>query len=196
MSQFPRVYLLRHGYSTWQAEYDLTRADAGIIDAPLAERGRAQARAVAGDIAALDIDLVITSPLTRAIETTLGVFDGASSASRPPITVDSLLRERLGDSCDIGRSPAVLAADFPDLEFSHLPEVWWHEGPTDARGVPMEPWPLVERRAREFAASLECRAERSILVVSHHGFLRNFCGVAVANCELCEWSGELPAPQG
>ena len=189
----PRVYLLRHGYSTWQAQYDRTQADAGIPDAPLAERGREQARAVAADVAALGIELVITSPLTRAIETASRVFEGEP---RPPIVVDSRLRERLGDSCDIGRSPAVLAAEFPDLDFSHLPEVWWHEGPTDARGVPMEPWPLVERRARDFAASLEGRAERSILVVSHHGFLLNFGGVAIANCELRPWTGALPAPRG
>ncbi len=192
MSPSPRVYLLRHGYSTWQAQYDLTKADAGIIDAPLSERGREQVRAVASEVARLDVDLVVTSPLTRAIETALGVSEGGPTV---PVIVDALLRERLGDSCDIGRSPGELGRRFPDLDFTHLPEVWWHEGPLDARGIPMEPWPQVEQRARQFAAWLWSRPERSVLVVSHHGLLGSLGGVEVANCELREWTGELPAPR-
>lgn len=192
MSPQPRVYLLRHGYSTWQVQYDLTKADAGIIDAPLSERGREQVRAVASEVARLAVDLVVTSPLTRAIETALGV---SGSGPTVPVIVDALLRERLGDSCDIGRSPLVLAREFPTLDFAHLPEPWWYEGPLDARGIPMEPWPQVEQRVRQFAEWLRPRPERSILVVSHHGLLRSLGGVEVANCELREWTGELPAPR-
>lgn len=192
MSPLPRVYLLRHGYSTWQAQYDLTNADAGIYDAPLSERGREQVRAVAADVLRLDVELVVTSPLTRAVSTALGVFDGTPP---PPVLVDALLRERLGDSCDIGRSPADLARDFPALDFTHLPRRWWYEGPLDARGIPIEPWPQVEERVRQFAAWVRARPERSVLVVSHHDLLLNLGGSELANCELWPWTGELPAPR-
>lgn len=189
MSRPQRVYLLRHGYSTFQERYDVTKIDPGIVDARLTSRGHDQARAVAAQVARLDIELVVTSPLTRAIETMLGVFH---DMPMPPVRVDALLRERLGDACDIGRTPQELAREFPGLDFAHLPQRWWYDGPLDARGVPMEPWLEVEARAERFAAWLRSRSERAVLVVSHHGMLLNLSGSDIANCELREWTGELP----
>lgn len=189
MTSAQRVYLLRHGYSTFQESYDATNEDPGFIDARLAERGHEQVRLAAAAIPNLGIELVVTSPLTRAIQTVLGIFDGTPL---PPVLVDARVRERLGDMCDIGRSPAELAEEYPNLDFAHLPERWWYDGPLDARGVPMEPWPEVEARARQFGDWLRSRPEATILVVSHFGLLRNLGATDIANCELREWGGELP----
>ncbi|MEZ4503240.1 MAG: histidine phosphatase family protein [Dehalococcoidia bacterium] len=179
-----RVFLLRHGHSTFQESYEVTNVDPGIIDAPLSDRGRAQVAAAARDVARLAPDLVVTSPLTRAIETTLGVVRDAEVRIR----VDPLVRERLGDACDVGRAPTALAEAYPALDFAHLPEVWWHRGPPDERGLPIEPRELLQQRVDRFRAWLAGREEERILVVSHSGFLRYLSGEQLDNCVVREWS--------
>ena len=184
------IYLLRHGYSEWQEHYDPTQVDPGIPDARLAKRGREQVRAAAAEVHRLGIELVVTSPLTRTIETALGLFEGASSM--PVFLVEPLLRERLGDSCDIGRPPAELAAEFPALDFAHLDDPWWYQGEPDERGIPIEPRDQFERRAAAFESWLRSRTEQSILVVSHRGFLRCLGAGEIGNCELKQWAPTSP----
>jgi broad specificity phosphatase PhoE len=188
-----RVYLLRHGFSVWQETYDVTKVDPVVIDARLSARGWEQVQAAAATVAALQVELVVTSPLTRAIETALGVFGGVPSA---PVIVHALLRERLGDSCDIGRSPAALAAEFPALDFAHLPETWWYQGELDSRGIAVEPRAEADSRAAQFRQWLDTRTENAILVVSHLGLLRRLGGAEIANGEVREmdWAGSVGQP--
>jgi ribonuclease H / adenosylcobalamin/alpha-ribazole phosphatase len=62
-----RALLVRHGESVFSARGLATgRVD---VRCPLTERGRAQARALAKDIAGEDIDLCVTSELERARQT-------------------------------------------------------------------------------------------------------------------------------
>lgn len=60
--------------------------------------------------------VVLTSPLTRALQTATGAFEGLG------IKVEVLpdLRERLTESCDVGRPTDELRHDFPDVDFSAL----------------------------------------------------------------------------
>lgn len=44
-----------------------------------------------------------------------------------------LLTEHLEASCDIGRPPAELRRDLPELSFDDVPDVWWYV-PEDPRG--------------------------------------------------------------
>src|SRR4051795_13095841 len=60
-----RLILVRHGESTWNAEERLQ----GQLDPPLSERGREQARTLAGVADGLPADRVICSDLGRARET-------------------------------------------------------------------------------------------------------------------------------
>jgi broad specificity phosphatase PhoE len=59
------VVLVRHGETDWSRAGKHT----GRTDVPLNERGRAQARALAGKLAGRRFALVLTSPLSRAAET-------------------------------------------------------------------------------------------------------------------------------
>lgn len=110
------------------------------------------------------IDLAVTSPLTRALQTAMGVF--GDHPSSPTILVEALHRERVENSCDIGRSPAHLAAAFPALAFDHLDDVWWrrHDAP-DARGICVEPRDVLHARADAFRRFLFGRPETRIAVV-------------------------------
>ena len=131
----------------------------------------------------LGADLVVTSPLTRALQTASGLFEGQAV----PIQVSSVHRERLGNSCDVGRRPAVLSAEFPTLAFDHLDEVWWHDGEKDERGVPVEPDHLFSQRLEEFSRWIGARPERTIVVIGHGTFFHRLTGQHFDNCEIVKW---------
>ena len=103
------VDLLRHGQSTFNEAYAATGVDPLHFDARLTELGRRQVAEARERLLSKSYDLVVTSPLTRAIETAVGVFGGRGI----PIVVEHLHRERLESSCDVGRSAAELSAEFP-----------------------------------------------------------------------------------
>jgi len=59
-----RLYFVRHG----ESELNHQQIYSGHIDTPLTERGREQAR-LAGQETSLTFDLILSSPLVRALET-------------------------------------------------------------------------------------------------------------------------------
>jgi broad specificity phosphatase PhoE len=178
------IHLIRHGQSTFNAAYEATGVDPLHFDAPLTPIGHAQVAAARDQVAGEDYELVVTSPFTRAIETTLGMF----GEKRRPILVEALHREWLASSCDIGRSPGDLAGDFPGLVFNHLDDPWWHEGEEkDALGIPLEPELVFTARLAAFRAWLGARPEQRIAVVGHGTFFFHLTGTRLANCELLRW---------
>jgi len=179
------ILCIRHGQSTFNAAWAATGADPMHYDARLSALGREQVRDARATVAAYPVEVVLVSPLTRAIETALGLFHGHPAA--PSMRVVPLLRERVENTCDVGRPPAELAADFPALAFDHVPPVWWHvDGDADARGVCVEPDEVVRARADAFRQLLAERPERVIAVVGHGTFLRHLTGRSLANCEIAE----------
>lgn len=178
------TFLIRHGQSTFNELFEVTGVDPLHYDARLTPKGRDQVEAARNATQRLGVDLVIVSPLTRAIETCLGLFDPAQTR----IIVSSLHRERLGNSCDIGRHPNALSIDFPMLDFSHLSECWWHNGPKDKRCVSVEPEVLLSSRVAEFATWPGGRPEQRVAVVGHGTFFHRLTGRHFANCEIMEWS--------
>ncbi|KUF72081.1 Myosin heavy chain kinase B [Phytophthora nicotianae] len=152
---------------------------------------------------------IITSPLTRAIETTIGAFPD----TKIPIIVEPLCREMLDTACDIGRVPADLAQQFlpqADIDFSQLDPFWWLEmekfprtGPGNAPPAsivapktPNEVLPLretqeeLDARIRDFVAKLAERPEQHIAVVGHSSFFKRMLAMnrKLHNCELYETS--------
>ena len=74
MSAPTRIVCIRHGESTFNAAHRATGRDPGHLDARLTERGQAQARAARERLAQIPFELVVTSPLTRAIQTSAILF--------------------------------------------------------------------------------------------------------------------------
>ncbi|MBQ8392436.1 MAG: histidine phosphatase family protein [Clostridia bacterium] len=60
-----KLYVARHGETTWNVEWRVS----GITDVELTERGREQARAAADILKNEGIEIVIVSPLKRAMHT-------------------------------------------------------------------------------------------------------------------------------
>ena len=177
------VHCIRHGQSTFNAAFEASRVDPLHWDAPLTELGRRQVAEAASRVRDYPYELVVTSPLTRAIQTTLGLFEGHPAA--PLIHVEGLHREHCASSCDVGRPPPALLAEFPGLAFGHLEEVWWHrDGEPDERGVHIEPAHVLTGRVDAFRDWLAARPERLIAVVGHGTFFYHLTGRFLANCEL------------
>lgn len=170
------VFLIRHAQSTFNAVHDTHGVDPGHRDAPLTPFGHEQVNAARTRVRHLSPELVLTSPLTRALETCDGLF-GALDA---PVVVEPLLAEQLASSCDVGRSPGELAAEFPRWSFDHLEDPWWFVGPGDG----LEPIERFERRVQRFMQALGERRERTVAVVGHAGFFGAIVGRRLANCEI------------
>ena len=81
-----RLIVLRHGRTAWNAQ----RRFQGQADPPLDEEGRRQAYEVAGMIAALEPDVLVSSDAQRAAQTAtpIGELTGL------PVTLEPRLRER------------------------------------------------------------------------------------------------------
>src|SRR3712207_1428223 len=159
------VHCIRHGQSTFNAAWAAAQEDPLHWDAPLSELGRRQVEAAAARVRDIPYELIVTSPLTRALQTTLGIFKDHPSVGR--VVVECLHREHLANSCDVGRAPTLLLQEFPQLAFDHLDEVWWHkDGEPDERGLVVEPHETLAHRVGRFRAWLENRPERLIAVRS------------------------------
>lgn len=179
------ILCIRHGESTFNAIGSGGEADPLHYDAPLSERGQEQVRRAREALRDRAIELVVTTPLTRALQTTSGLF--ADHPSSPPILVESMHSERVENSCDVGSHPGLLSKAFPSFAFEHLPEVWWHaHDRPDERGVCVEPIDLVEARVEAFRRFLRQRPERVIVVVGHGTFFLKLTGRALGNCEVIE----------
>eukprot|EP00928_Gymnodinium_smaydae_P000716 TRINITY_DN10279_c0_g1_i1.p1 TRINITY_DN10279_c0_g1~~TRINITY_DN10279_c0_g1_i1.p1 ORF type:complete len:371 (-),score=84.24 TRINITY_DN10279_c0_g1_i1:400-1452(-) len=189
------VILVRHGESTYNVYHEAHHTDPlDMFDAPLTLRGQAQARTAARELAALQpptgpVQVALTSPLTRAAQTCLLALPPSACSSGLRYEVCAGASEHLEASCDIGRSPAELKEDFPELDFSRLPDVWWWTPSDDlpAGGATLA-WSRRSfreegrresrrefcERVDKFAAFLAARSEATIAVFAHADFFNTF----------------------
>lgn len=64
----------------------------------------------------IDVDLIIVSPMRRALATCFRVFDGHKSLA--PVIVDPIFREIVESSCDIGSRLRESMKDYPNFDYS------------------------------------------------------------------------------
>ncbi|KAF2296124.1 hypothetical protein GH714_036260 [Hevea brasiliensis] len=117
------------------------------------------------------IDLVITSPLLRAMQTAVGVFGGerSSGLKSPPIVAVELCRERTGvHPCDKRRTITEYSSLFPQIDFSLMESDDDNLWKADVRETDEE----VAARGLKFMNWLKTRQETEIAVVTHHRFLQ------------------------
>jgi broad specificity phosphatase PhoE len=153
----PRLYLVRHGETEWNAIGRLQ----GHTDIPLNARGRDQAVAIARDLANEGLSSIITSDLARARETGAIV---AEQLNLPPPRILPNLRER---------AFGVFEGLTRDECMVRYPDAWaaWH-AQTD---VPPGAEALPAATARMHAILGEIAAEDGdapVLIISHGGVMR------------------------
>mmetsp|Transcript_2693 Transcript_2693/g.6318 ORF Transcript_2693/g.6318 Transcript_2693/m.6318 type:complete len:166 (-) Transcript_2693:33-530(-) len=131
------VALIRHGHSQHNPRDGAFMGGFAWLsnlfqrDTSLTDEGLAQAVAVNESLSDRDdplnsVEVVITSPLSRCIQTTLAIF---GDGDVPPRCICPLHTERCVFPCDTGRSPEALAEEFPSVRrfpgFEELEEQWW-----------------------------------------------------------------------
>ncbi|KAK4560025.1 hypothetical protein RGQ29_008996 [Quercus rubra] len=149
------------------------------------------------------IDLVVVSPLLRAMQTAVGVFGGEaytdginvpplmaantgksgrpaiSSLNSPPFVAVELCRERLGvNPCDKRRSITDYSPLFPAVDFSLIEndkDILWTP---DIRERDEE----IAARGQKFLKWLWTRKEKEIAIVSHNRFLSHTLGAFGNDC--------------
>jgi broad specificity phosphatase PhoE len=176
------VHLIRHGQSTFNAHMSLHGVDPMFFDAPLSKRGEEQVSALRSEVSAMPVDLVVTSPFTRAIQTSLGAFGTRGL----PLVIEPLHREHLNASCDVGSSPDTLAGAFPELDFDHLDDPWWYHKDGHKGPFAEEPHEMLLDRVDRFRGWLASRPERRIAVVGHGTFFYMLLGRFLNNAEVAE----------
>jgi 2,3-bisphosphoglycerate-dependent phosphoglycerate mutase len=145
-------YFLRHGQTDWNAEGRFQ----GHTDVPLNDRGISQAHDAARALAPCSIDIIVASPLIRALKTAAIVAEFMGK----PLFIDSELKERHLGSLEgliMNDVKSELGLQPNERLVRHLPAnaEQWRE--TGARCV------------RVLSKWLDRHPESSVLFVSHSG---------------------------
>jgi len=170
-----KVMFLTCGESMQKVNY---RYD--LPDPLLSPKGEMQASRLPGYGELMGYDLIVVSPLRRAVQTALIAF-----GERPPcrVVLLPLHAERVKHHCDEGVSKSELAATFPCVAswegFEELPELW---SPTVGND---EDW--ISKRVAPFLAWLRRqKTAKKMLVIGHSAFFYPICGRVLADCEVQE----------
>jgi glucosyl-3-phosphoglycerate phosphatase len=180
-----RMVLLRHG----QTDYNVAGRMQGHIDSHLTDTGRAQAAAAAPVVAELAADVMISSDLTRAVDTSAIV----SEVNGLGVKLDDRLREtHLGEWQ--GLTVDEVEAAYPG-QIAHWradPE-WAPPGGESRLQVVRRAMPVVEELDDELAGGSDTTA----LLVAHGGLIAGLtCGLlglptaswpAIGGIGNCKW---------
>jgi broad specificity phosphatase PhoE len=143
------IGFLRHGQTDWNIDFRLQ----GISDIPLNEKGRSQAHTAIPKLASLEWDVVVCSPLSRALETAQIVSRGLMLED--PIIHNELLERSFGEA--------------EGLTY----EVWRDHFQSGERAAGAESLAALEQRARHCLSFLaELYPGKRVLAVSHGAFIR------------------------
>ena len=168
------IYLFRHGETAWNAE----RRAQGLLDSPLTDTGRAQARAM-GERLAQELRLagyepsgviVRASPLGRVRET-LAIAAAAAGLAHDDQCFDRRLREMSWGEWD-GLNGAEIEAGWPGAMAARRLNRWHYQPPNG------ENYTMAVERARPALEEIAVLAvERPVAVFAHGGIGRVLLGL-------------------
>eukprot|EP01052_Picozoa_sp_SAG31_P001282 SAG31_NODE_43_length_31224_cov_10.112578_9_plen_335_part_00 len=177
-----RVHFIRHGQAKHNAASLLPGAicdcrqpggskgacpynQDAVLDAALTEAGTQQAAALQAMTEKVGVELIVVSPLRRAVQTALLAFHHPDGFRCSMVAVEAC-REKSGmHLCDRRRPTLHIMKEFRRLDVSELSEtdLLWTQERENAESV--------EDRCEQFLEWLQAREEESIAVVTHHHFL-------------------------
>lgn len=205
------IHLVRHaqGYHNVVGDEDYANyMSYDFVDARITPLGWEQVDRLRKHLERINIrksvELVVTSPLMRTMQTAVGAFGGpqydegdssppplmvknggesqhpaVSSLGCPPFMAVELCREHMGvHPCDKRQSVSLYQTIFPAIDFTEVKiddDTLWKP---DIRETDFE---LIER-GKVFLEWLAKRKEREIAVVSHSGFLSHLLSIWGENC--------------
>ncbi|XVE60647.1 hypothetical protein DITRI_Ditri05aG0144800 [Diplodiscus trichospermus] len=185
------LHLVRHAQGVHNLDSIRSRdplTSVEFLDAKLSSLGWQQVRDQRQDVCASGllerIEVIITSPMTRTLQTAVGIFLGEDQLNRSdeneksgetsifnhlPIIANELCRERMGGhECDKRRSISQYRSRFPAVDFSLIEnedDILWKANERESDEA-------VIARVMKFIKWLWERKEEEIAVVSHGVFLQ------------------------
>ena len=181
-----QVYLIRHAQSEANASYE--REDQTIyFDLGITNLGKKQAAITRKLLANIDFDLIVCSPLIRALQTFECIFPKPIQNT----VVLPLVREYLNDSADVGSQPDTLRKKFTNFDFSGLQKFWWNNDVSiDEKEVNYESIQNLDARVKKFKKWIDERDEKTIAVISHGTFISRITCSYPDNCDFQIWHPE------
>ena len=175
------MFLVRHGESEFNQAFRETGRDPGIVDPPLTPLGIQQIQQTADFFCDKDIQFCVSSPYQRALQTSAVLFD----LTNRNLTVNFLVGEQFGFSCDVGSPRSELEKKWPQVDFENLTEVWWPSEPETKNAV--------GRRGALFLkeTSNQLLNTDKLVVVSHWGFIKSLTGLSVDNGSVVEFREDI-----
>lgn len=159
------LFTLRHGVTELNRD---KRVSGPTLNVPLLPEGIRQAEEARDRFAGTPVDVVISSPLERAIHTAQIV----TGFPREAIEIDSLCTERSFGLME-GLTRAEVESRFPHVQYLQVGHIGYSMNPPGG-----EPFPALHDRARQFLVrALQRHRGRRILVSSHQTFLLELHGV-------------------
>nr|WP_239028335.1 histidine phosphatase family protein [Pseudonocardia acidicola] len=163
-----RLILLRHG----QTDYNVAGRMQGHIDSQLTDEGRTQVARAARELARFGADRLISSDLSRAVDTA----DQVAAVTGLPVKLDSRLREtHLGEWQ--GRTIDEIEADWPGAIATWRSDPTWAPPGGESRvEVVARSLPVVRELDAELAAGVDGDGDvdgdgRTGLLVAHGGLI-------------------------
>eukprot|EP01128_Nolandella_sp_AFSM9_P007432 TRINITY_DN4071_c0_g1_i1.p1 TRINITY_DN4071_c0_g1~~TRINITY_DN4071_c0_g1_i1.p1 ORF type:complete len:211 (-),score=57.95 TRINITY_DN4071_c0_g1_i1:171-803(-) len=200
-----RIHLIRHGESTHNLACEgipkEKQVDPYEWDADLSPTGEKQVKELAGAVGDLKPDLIISSPLTRALKTTYGAFGDV------PVLVQPIAREGVENACDIGTPKPLLTPNWEKrgATFGEVAQDLWWYAPVENHTIDNyqqlfreqrweEPHEEVVARTLELEKWILQRPEKEIVVVGHSSFIKAWTGMdrKLANVEIHTITREAP----
>ncbi len=174
---------VRHGLT----ELNRDKRVGGRVDVPLIDEGREQAREAREMVEGTDFDVVISSPLSRALETA----EIVSGAGRDAITVDEGCVERSFGEME-GMYPSDIREKLPKVEYIRIGDVNYSLNPPGG-----ETFEELHARAEKFLSrAMDRYAGKRMVLFAHENFLQQLHGgirglgpmesleLGILNCEL------------
>ncbi|KAF1809317.1 phosphoglycerate mutase-like protein [Eremomyces bilateralis CBS 781.70] len=202
MAAPPRIHFVRHGQAFHNLSADLYHLPDPLLT-PLGKRQCEELRNTFPHHASISI--IISSPLTRCLQTSVLAFPATISLHPRPIVAQPLLQETSHLPCDTGTAFPLLLGGLPNLlgisaarvDLSHLTDHEWLDkranGPHGTSGKSLE---ARAKSARQWLRMLRNKGHTDVAVVCHAGFLGWLTGTRRASWavqkgkdqwENCEW---------
>ncbi|MBA2692901.1 MAG: histidine phosphatase family protein [Rubrobacter sp.] len=177
---------VRHGLT----ELNRGKRIGGRVDVPLIEEGREQAREAKGNFEGTPFDVIISSPLVRAIETA----EIVTGVRRDAIEIDEDCVERSFGEME-GMLPGDVREKLPHVEYTRIGDVGYSLNPPGG-----ETFEDLHARAEKFLSrAMGKYAGKRVVLFAHENFLQQLHGamrgldpmesleIGILNCEMNEF---------
>lgn len=164
-----------------------------LLDPPLTEHGRQQAKALGEKTSKTKTQLVVTSPMRRAIQTAMLACPHLYGDGKTRWEANELARETMGvHTCDKRRTITEKSAEFPHINFKSIEEDTDTKWRSDHRETARE----CSDRCYQLALWIRKQEEEEIIISAHSSVLFSLMNTVFeskADMGLSQWlmTGEM-----